>query len=85
MNLVHEHILPRHFEVCSCLFNVFPSKDPNSSSIDECYQVLLNLVDMNLAVLKGTDPSALDQSIRTTLTGKLFLKCARICIENIWG
>ncbi|KAF4113929.1 hypothetical protein G5714_006474 [Onychostoma macrolepis] len=43
-------------------------KDPNSSSIDECYQVLLKLVDMNLAVLKGADPSALDQSIRTTLT-----------------
>uniref|UniRef100_A0A8C1WLR1 PLA2c domain-containing protein n=1 Tax=Cyprinus carpio TaxID=7962 RepID=A0A8C1WLR1_CYPCA len=54
--------------LCSCLFNVFPSKDPHSPPTDKCYQVLLNLVDMNLAVLKGTDPSALDQSIRTTLT-----------------
>ncbi len=71
--------------MCSCLFNVFPSKDPNSSSIDECYQVLLNLVDMNLAVLKGDDYSALDQSIRTTLTGKLSLKCAKMYIEYIWG
>uniref|UniRef100_A0A8C1NP24 Cytosolic phospholipase A2 gamma-like n=2 Tax=Cyprinus carpio TaxID=7962 RepID=A0A8C1NP24_CYPCA len=43
-------------------------QDPHSPPTDECYQVLLNLVDMNLAVLKGTDPSALDQSIRTTLT-----------------
>ncbi|XP_059403200.1 cytosolic phospholipase A2 gamma-like [Carassius carassius] len=43
-------------------------QDPHSPPIDECYQVLLNLVDMNLTVLKGTDPSALDQSIRTTLT-----------------
>ncbi|RXN13576.1 cytosolic phospholipase A2 gamma-like protein [Labeo rohita] len=34
---------------------------------DECYQVLKDLVDMNLAVLEGTDPSALDQSIKTTL------------------
>uniref|UniRef100_A0A8C2KB16 PLA2c domain-containing protein n=1 Tax=Cyprinus carpio TaxID=7962 RepID=A0A8C2KB16_CYPCA len=43
-------------------------QDPHSPPTDKCYQVLLNLVDMNLAVLKGTDPSALDQSIRTTLT-----------------
>ncbi|KAK2910839.1 hypothetical protein Q8A67_002972 [Cirrhinus molitorella] len=35
---------------------------------DECYQVLIDLADMNLAVLKGTDPSALEQSIRTTIT-----------------
>uniref|UniRef100_A0A671L1P5 Cytosolic phospholipase A2 gamma-like n=1 Tax=Sinocyclocheilus anshuiensis TaxID=1608454 RepID=A0A671L1P5_9TELE len=54
--------------LCSCLFNVFPSKDPHSPPIDECYQVLLKLVNMNLDVLKGTDPSACDQSIRTTLT-----------------
>ncbi|XP_026111323.1 cytosolic phospholipase A2 gamma-like [Carassius auratus] len=43
-------------------------QDPHSPPIDQCYQVLLNLVDMNLTVLKGTDPSALDQCIRTTLT-----------------
>ncbi|XP_016375239.1 cytosolic phospholipase A2 gamma-like [Sinocyclocheilus rhinocerous] len=43
-------------------------KDPHSPPIDECYQVLLKLVDMNLDLLKGTDPSACDQFIRTTLT-----------------
>ncbi|RXN13579.1 cytosolic phospholipase A2 gamma-like protein [Labeo rohita] len=45
-------------------------KGPNSQSIEEYYQVLMDLVDMNLAVLEGTsttDISALDQSIKTTL------------------
>ncbi|KAK2910840.1 hypothetical protein Q8A67_002973 [Cirrhinus molitorella] len=48
-------------------------KDPNSPPIDECYQLLTDLVDMNLAVLEGTDTFALDQSIQTTMadiTGK---------------
>ncbi|XP_051751353.1 cytosolic phospholipase A2 gamma-like [Ctenopharyngodon idella] len=40
-------------------------QDPKSP--DECYQVLMNLVDMNLSVLTGEDTSALDESIRTTL------------------
>uniref|UniRef100_A0A671L0Q5 PLA2c domain-containing protein n=1 Tax=Sinocyclocheilus anshuiensis TaxID=1608454 RepID=A0A671L0Q5_9TELE len=31
------------------------------------YQVLMDLVDMNLAVLNGKEPSAFEQSIRTTL------------------
>ncbi|KTF72936.1 hypothetical protein cypCar_00046981 [Cyprinus carpio] len=31
------------------------------------YQVLMDLVDMNLTVLNGKDPSDLDQSIRKTL------------------
>ncbi|RXN28682.1 cytosolic phospholipase A2 gamma-like protein [Labeo rohita] len=42
-------------------------KDPNSPSTDKCYQVLMNLVDMNIAVLEGTNLSALDQSIKTKL------------------
>ncbi|KTG02580.1 hypothetical protein cypCar_00024211 [Cyprinus carpio] len=59
-------------------------QDPHSPPTDECYQVLLNLVDMNLAVLKGTDPSALDQSIRTTLTDLLISIC-RCIAQWIWG
>ncbi|XP_026111344.1 cytosolic phospholipase A2 gamma-like [Carassius auratus] len=59
-------------------------KDPHSPPIDQCYQVLLNLVDMNLTVLKGTDPSALDQSIRTTLTDLLISVC-RCIAQWIWG
>ncbi|KAK2910838.1 hypothetical protein Q8A67_002971 [Cirrhinus molitorella] len=46
---------------------VFSSKDPNCPSAEKCYQVLMDLVDMNLCVLDGKDHSALDQSIRTTL------------------
>ncbi|KAL1273587.1 hypothetical protein QQF64_026401 [Cirrhinus molitorella] len=42
-------------------------EDPNSPSVEKCYQVLLDLVDMNLCVLNDKDPSALDQSIRTNL------------------
>uniref|UniRef100_A0A8C2K9P5 PLA2c domain-containing protein n=1 Tax=Cyprinus carpio TaxID=7962 RepID=A0A8C2K9P5_CYPCA len=49
---------------------VFSSKDPNASHAENSYQVLMDLVDMNLAVLNGKDPSALDQSIRKTLNGK---------------
>ncbi|XP_050959708.1 cytosolic phospholipase A2 gamma-like isoform X2 [Labeo rohita] len=40
-------------------------KDPNSPSV---YQVLMDLVEMNLAFLNGKDPSAFDQKIRETLT-----------------
>ncbi|KAK7172515.1 hypothetical protein R3I93_002583 [Phoxinus phoxinus] len=36
--------------------------DPNSAATDECYQLLMNTVDMNLSV-----STALDESIRTTL------------------
>ncbi|XP_048042741.1 cytosolic phospholipase A2 gamma-like [Megalobrama amblycephala] len=42
-------------------------QDPNAPATEGCYQVLMNLVDMNLSVLTGKDPSALDESIRTTL------------------
>ncbi|KAF4113934.1 hypothetical protein G5714_006479 [Onychostoma macrolepis] len=42
-------------------------KDPNSPHVEKCYQVLMDLADMNLCVLNGKDPSALHQSIRTTL------------------
>uniref|UniRef100_A0A673GQM5 PLA2c domain-containing protein n=1 Tax=Sinocyclocheilus rhinocerous TaxID=307959 RepID=A0A673GQM5_9TELE len=69
--------------ICQCI-----SLSP--SSIDECYQELLNPVD--------ADPSALEQSSRTKLTGKLFLKCktnfeecicfidlCRCIAQRIWG
>ncbi|KAK7163888.1 hypothetical protein R3I94_002561 [Phoxinus phoxinus] len=42
-------------------------EDSNSPPIDECHQVLMDLVDMNLSVLNGKDPSAHDKSIRTKL------------------
>lgn len=71
--------------MCSCLLNVFSSKDLNTPPVDDCYQVLMNLADMNLAVLKGTDPSTLEQSIRTKITGKLFLKWAWIFIREYLG
>ncbi|KAL1273583.1 hypothetical protein QQF64_026397 [Cirrhinus molitorella] len=42
-------------------------KDPNDPPVYKCYQVLMDLVDMNLAVLNGKDHSDLDQSITKTL------------------
>ncbi|ROL53845.1 Cytosolic phospholipase A2 gamma [Anabarilius grahami] len=42
-------------------------EDPNSPPVDECYQVLKDLMDMNLSVLNGIDPSDLNVSIRTKL------------------
>ncbi|XP_067262633.1 cytosolic phospholipase A2 gamma-like isoform X2 [Chanodichthys erythropterus] len=42
-------------------------KDPNSPPADKFCQVVSDLVDMNLYVLDGKDPSALDKSIRKTL------------------
>uniref|UniRef100_A0A8C2Q4T4 PLA2c domain-containing protein n=1 Tax=Cyprinus carpio TaxID=7962 RepID=A0A8C2Q4T4_CYPCA len=48
----------------SLLPKVVKPKDP---SAEKGYQVLMDLVDMNLAVLNGKDPSDLDQSIRNTL------------------
>ncbi|XP_058633065.1 cytosolic phospholipase A2 gamma-like isoform X2 [Onychostoma macrolepis] len=42
-------------------------EDPNSPPVEKCYQVLKDLVDMNLCVLNVKDPSALDQTIRKTL------------------
>ncbi|CAM4546926.1 unnamed protein product [Leuciscus chuanchicus] len=42
--------------------------DPYSPDTDECYRELMDLVDMNLSVFNGNNPSALDEpSIRTTL------------------
>jgi len=58
---------------------VFSSEDPKPLPEDECYQLLMDLVDMNLSVLNGKDPSALDESIRTNLNSKIFLECARKC------
>ncbi|XP_077078757.1 cytosolic phospholipase A2 gamma-like [Siphateles boraxobius] len=42
-------------------------ENTNSPPIDKYYQVLMDLVDMNLSVLNGKDPSAHDKSIRTKL------------------
>ncbi|XP_067296450.1 cytosolic phospholipase A2 gamma-like isoform X2 [Pseudorasbora parva] len=36
---------------------------------EECYQVLMDLVDRNLSVLNGKDPSAFEESIRETRNG----------------
>lgn len=63
----------------------FSLKVPNCPPTDEYYQVLMNLVDMNIAVLNGNDPSAFYESIRTNLNGKIFLKCARIHLEENVG
>ncbi|XP_048042714.1 cytosolic phospholipase A2 gamma-like isoform X1 [Megalobrama amblycephala] len=49
------------------MFEEIKKGDPNSPPVDECYQVLKDLVDMNLSVLNGIDPSDLDVSIRTKL------------------
>uniref|UniRef100_A0A8C2KAE5 PLA2c domain-containing protein n=1 Tax=Cyprinus carpio TaxID=7962 RepID=A0A8C2KAE5_CYPCA len=74
-------------KVCSCLFVVFSSKDPNDPLVEKCSQVLMDLVDKNLSVLNGIDPSAYDKSIRKTLKGKLFLcklhseEC--VCITDV--
>ncbi|XP_067264366.1 cytosolic phospholipase A2 gamma-like [Chanodichthys erythropterus] len=44
----------------------YRQEDPTTPASDEeCYQMLMNLVDMNLSVLTGKDPSAFDESIRT--------------------
>uniref|UniRef100_A0A8C1WJI4 PLA2c domain-containing protein n=1 Tax=Cyprinus carpio TaxID=7962 RepID=A0A8C1WJI4_CYPCA len=53
----------------------FPSDDPVSPPVDQCYRVLMDLVDRNLSVLNGEDPSALDESIRTKLK---VLSCGKI-------
>ncbi|XP_051981702.1 cytosolic phospholipase A2 gamma-like [Xyrauchen texanus] len=42
-------------------------KDPESPHVDIGYQVLMDLVDMNLCVLNGIDPSPYDDSIRANL------------------
>ncbi|KAL1273590.1 hypothetical protein QQF64_026404 [Cirrhinus molitorella] len=42
-------------------------KDPNSPPVQKCSQVLMDLVDMNLSVLKDIDPFDLHESIRTNL------------------
>ncbi|XDV21581.1 hypothetical protein PO909_026659, partial [Leuciscus waleckii] len=59
-------------------------KDPNSPPIDECHQVLLNLVNMNLAMLKDVDPSAFDKDIRAKLTD-VCLSICRCLVLWIWG
>ncbi|RXN34245.1 cytosolic phospholipase A2 gamma-like protein [Labeo rohita] len=46
-------------------------QDPKAPPVEKCYQVLMDLVDMNLSVLNGKDPSHLNQSIRTNLKGEI--------------
>ncbi|XDV21574.1 hypothetical protein PO909_026652 [Leuciscus waleckii] len=46
----------------------FSTEKSNSPHIDECYQVLMDLVNMNLLVLNGKDPSDLEECIRTELS-----------------
>ncbi|XDV21682.1 hypothetical protein PO909_026724 [Leuciscus waleckii] len=55
------------FEKKKNILEEMGKEDPDPS-IDKCFQVILDLVDMNLCVLDGKDPSAYDKSIRTTLT-----------------
>jgi len=55
----------------------FSSEDPAYPSIDKYYQVLMDLVDLNLLVLDGKDPSALKKRIRKKMSGKNTLKRAR--------
>ncbi|XP_067264368.1 cytosolic phospholipase A2 gamma-like [Chanodichthys erythropterus] len=44
----------------------YRQEDPTAPASDEeCYQMLMNLVDMNLSALTEEDPSAFDESIRT--------------------
>ncbi|XP_059404963.1 cytosolic phospholipase A2 gamma-like [Carassius carassius] len=46
-----------------------PPDDPISLSVDECHRALMDLVNMNISVLNGEDPSGFDKSIRTNLNG----------------
>ncbi|XP_073696256.1 cytosolic phospholipase A2 gamma-like [Garra rufa] len=57
-------------------------KDPNDPPVYKCYQVLMHLVDVNLAVLNNKDCFDLDQSIRKTL--KDVQIWTRICICMAW-
>ncbi|XP_051750595.1 cytosolic phospholipase A2 gamma-like isoform X3 [Ctenopharyngodon idella] len=60
---IHHFLLKRE----TGMFEEIKKEDPNSPPVDECYQVLMDLVDMNLSVLNDKDPSDLDESIRTKL------------------
>uniref|UniRef100_A0A8C1PWT3 PLA2c domain-containing protein n=1 Tax=Cyprinus carpio TaxID=7962 RepID=A0A8C1PWT3_CYPCA len=43
------------------------SDDPISPPLDECHRAFMDLVNMNLSVLNGENPSGFDKSIRTNL------------------
>ncbi|XP_067296458.1 cytosolic phospholipase A2 gamma-like isoform X1 [Pseudorasbora parva] len=60
----HQFLLKRE----TGMFEKMRKEDPDCSPTDEFYQLLMDLVDMNLSVLNGIDPSGLDESIRTKLT-----------------
>ncbi|XP_067264369.1 cytosolic phospholipase A2 gamma-like [Chanodichthys erythropterus] len=57
-------------------------QDPNSAATEKGYQVLMNLVDMNLSVLTGKDPSAVDEPIRTSLNDLSGGKMERLSISD---
>ncbi|RXN34243.1 cytosolic phospholipase A2 gamma-like protein [Labeo rohita] len=59
-------------------------QDPKDPPVEMYYQVLMDLVDMNLSVLNGKDPSDLDQSIRKLLND-LFLSICTCMAKWIWG
>ncbi|XP_042579415.1 cytosolic phospholipase A2 gamma-like [Cyprinus carpio] len=59
----------------------FPSDKPISPSVDECHRALMDLVNMNLSVLNGKDPSGFEKSIRTNLNGKaLYITVRTYCL-----
>ncbi|XP_050959302.1 cytosolic phospholipase A2 gamma isoform X1 [Labeo rohita] len=58
MNVVEESFEPA---------GIASHHDPTSLPVDKSYQVLMDLVDMNICALNGKDTSGLDQSIRANL------------------
>ncbi|RXN32080.1 cytosolic phospholipase A2 gamma-like protein [Labeo rohita] len=62
MNVVEENFEPA---------GIASHHDPTSLPVDKSYQVLMDLVDMNICALNGKDTSGLDQSIRANLNDKL--------------
>ncbi|XP_051981886.1 cytosolic phospholipase A2 gamma-like [Xyrauchen texanus] len=57
----------KEFFVHSKSTNMFEEMQKGSPPVDIGYQVLMDLVDMNLSVLNGIDPSPYDDSIRANL------------------
>lgn len=52
--------------------HVFSSTDDSPPPhLDDAYQILLDLTEMNLLVLKGQDASAHETAIKTKLNGKV--------------
>uniref|UniRef100_A0A8C1PXD7 PLA2c domain-containing protein n=1 Tax=Cyprinus carpio TaxID=7962 RepID=A0A8C1PXD7_CYPCA len=62
----------------------FPSDKPISPSVDECHRALMDLVNMNLSVLNGKDPSGFEKSIRTNLND-VWISICKCMAQWIWG